>query len=297
MARKGLDIAALAAKLTSLNEKKGGKAFDGMSYANINDGRNVFRILPPHDKMETFGEEVQVHYGVGKSESNKNGSMVVCPTTHDEKAKCPVCELSRELWNLSNKGKDKEIAKQAKSLMRKQRVYFNVIDRSDDLDKFEQREEEVNGEKKLVWYNTENDEKESPVKVLGTGVGIYKDLIALIIDPEYGDITDPEEGLDVIITKTGKGQYDTKYDVKTVRKESVIGFEAWEEHLNDVTVLSKAKTYDEIASMMDGGSGDNDEGRDDSSETDEDEGNSHSEDNEDAIDAEIQAALKRRKNK
>lgn len=294
MAKK-IDISALANKLTQLNEKKGSTNSGGMSYANIEDGRNVFRILPPHDKMDTFGEEVWVHYGVGKKGNNK-GQMVVCPTTKDENAKCPVCELSREIWGLSNKGKDKKVAEQAKSLMRKKRVYFNAIDRSDDLTKFELREEEVNGETKQVWYNVDTNEKESPVKVLATGVGVYKDIIGIIIDPEYGDITDPEEGLDLIITKSGSGQYNTEYKVSTVRKETAIGFDDWEKYLNDVTVLSTPKSYDDIADILDGGEGNStttsEEEEEDNSET-----NSGPSQEDLDMEAEIQRAIEARKNK
>jgi len=293
MAKK-LDVNKLMGRLKELNESSGGQN-NGMSFLSIKDGRNVVRILPPSDNMESFGEEVWVHYSVGKSSSNKNGTMVVCPKTKDENAKCPVCEASKELWNLSKK-KDDDYQKQAKQLNRKKRVYYNAIDRAVDLSLFELREEDD----KKVWYNTETNEKESPIKILGTGVGVYKDLIKLIVDPEYGDVTDPKEGLDIIITKSGSGQFNTEYDVKTVRKESAIGMDDWEEHLNDLEPLTKAKTYDEILTIMEGGeptesSEDESKGddQDDSADTGTEGGSGGDEDLED----EIQAAIQRRRNK
>src|SRR5690606_9181927 len=89
--------------------------------------------------------------------------------------------------------------------------------------------------------------------VFGSGIGIFKDILGLIVDPEYGDITDEKEGLDLIITKTGSGQFNTNYDVKTVRKESPVGFDGWEEELTDLSILTKSKSYDDIAAILDGG--------------------------------------------
>lgn len=249
MARGKLDIAALAEKLAQLNSNTGGGNNNGgISFLTIKDGRNVIRILPAREGADMFYEEAWVHYGVGKTKDNKNGKMIVCPTTADENAKCPVCELSNELYKLSTK-KDDDMSKQAKSLYRKKRVYYNAISRDEDLSVYELQGEGDDAK----WMNTKTNEEESPVKVYGSGVGILKDLIGLIVDPEYGDVTDEDEGLDLIITKTGSGQFNTKYDVKTVRKETPIGYDAWESALVDLSVFTKAKTYDEIATMMDGG--------------------------------------------
>jgi hypothetical protein len=176
--------------------------------------------------------------------------MVVCPKTANENNPCPACELSKELYGLSKK-KDDDAMKQAKSFNKKKRVYYNAIDKADVLADFELREDPQDKDKQ-VWFNKKTDEQESPVKVLGTGIGVYKDLIKIIIDPEYGDITDPEEGLDVIINKSGSGQFNTEYDVKTVRKESAIELADWEQHLNDLSVFTKYKSYDDIAAMMSG---------------------------------------------
>lgn len=297
MAKK-LDISKLVGRLNELNSNQGGGNSSGMTFIEIGDGRNVVRVLPPSDNMDSFAEEAWVHYGVGKSDTNKKGTMVVCPKTHGDDKPCPVCEASAELKKLSKK-KDDAYDKQAKSFYRKKRVYYNAINRADDLSVYEKREEDG----KQVWYNTKTDEKESPVKVLGTGIGVYKDILSLICDPEYGDVTDPDEGLDLIITKTGSGQFNTKYDVKTVRKESPIGFDDWEDAMNDLKPLLKAKTYDEILAIMDG------EDPNDNKNVDEDandatdilpDKNADTDTNDGADDdlqAEIQAALKRRQNK
>jgi gp32 DNA binding protein like len=297
MAKK-LDITKLAARLNELNTNTGGSG-SNLGFLDIKDGRNVVRVLPPRDDMESFAEEVWVHYGVGKTETNKKGTMVVCPKTHGEDKPCPVCEASSELKKLSKK-KDDAYDKQAKSLYRKKRVYYNAINRDEDLSVYEQRDEDG----KPVWYNTESNEQESPVKVLGTGIGIYKDILKLIVDPEYGDVTDADEGLDLIITKSGSGQFNTEYDVKTVRKETPIGFAEWESALNDLKPLKKAKTYDELVAILQGeepptSNSDSSDGADTPPAKDADEPatNSDNADDDDALQEEIRAAMERRKNK
>lgn len=235
-----LDITKIAERLAQLNNNnKGGSAID---YLNLKDGRNVIRILPPKNEEDMFFQEAFLHYGVNKTADSPKGMTIVCPTTNGEGKPCPVCELSKQLKKLSKK-KDDKYDKQAKSLMRKKRAYFNVINREDDLSTYAPDE---NG--KLMRKNAE-DFTETPVKVLSTGVSILKDVLGIIVDPEYGDITDATEGLDVIITKSGTG-FNTEYDVKTVRKESAIGFDAWEDCLYDLSTVSVPKTYDEIASLL-----------------------------------------------
>ena len=294
MAKK-LDIAKLAERLADLDSKgNGGSSLD---FIKIKDGRNVVRILPPADNAEWFAKEVFLHYRVGKSATNQNGSTIVCPTTYGDDKKCPVCELAKELWAMSSK-KDDKYDKQAKEVARKKRVYFNAIDRAEDLSDYTKNDEGK-------WKNTKTDEEGSPVKILATGVGVYKEIMGIIVDPEYGDITDPTEGLDVIITKSGTG-FNTSYGVKTVRKESPIGFDEWEECLNDLETLGKTKTYEEIEALMSGeaspSTDDNDGDEEDSTPTkaekeekvsDNEEGTPEDAD----LQSEIKAALERRKKK
>jgi len=306
-----LDVSALAARLTELNSNSGGSGSGGgISWLNLKDGRNVIRILPPKGDG-VFAKEVFVHFGVNKNEENKKGTMVVCPKTHGDNKPCPVCDVVAEMRKLSKK-KDDKFDKLARELNKKTRVYYNVIDRADDLSTFEKKE--VDGKEK--WFNAD-DEEETPIKVFGSGIGIYKALLALIVDPEYGDITDEDEGLDIIITKSGTG-FNTKYEVKSVRKESPIGFDNWEEESHDLNPLAKAKSYDEIEAILNGeepeeGEKEEEEEEDDKpkkdskkvkvekEEKEEEEENSESEGSSDGdgddLSAEIAAKLAARKNR
>lgn len=238
-----IDISKLAARLGELDKKNSGGEALGIKYADINDGRNQYRLLPGKEDPTDFYAEAWVHYGVGKNANNK-GTFVVCPTTTNENAYCPQCALSKEMYSLSKK-KDDNYSKQAKQFMRKKRVYFNVIDRSADLSSYSKNEEGK-------WVNAEGD-IESPVYVLPTGVGVFKDILKMLIDPEYGEvILDTEAGLDLIITKTGKGQFDTEYAVSFARKETPVGFDQWEDAMNDLSGFSKPRTAEEIEAIMNG---------------------------------------------
>lgn len=280
-----LDISKIAERLAQLNSNsnRGGSSID---YLTLKEGRNVVRVLPAKEEGGLFFEEAYLHYGVNKTPEKPKGTVVVCPTTLGEGKPCPICELSKQLKSLSKK-KDDEYDKQARALMRKKRAYFNVIDRNDDLSTYTPDE---NG--KLTRKNAE-DYTETPVKVLATGVSILKDILGIIVDPEYGDITDAEEGLDLIITKSGTG-FNTEYDVKTVRKESAIGFDAWEENLYDLSKVSVPKTYDEIAAILEGAEEEEEEEEDNTPVVPPTTEETPSGNND--IGADIQAALNRRRN-
>lgn len=243
----------LRKRLEELNKNSGGgsgSSGGSISYLNVKDGRNEIRILPAAEGKDLPFEEVFVHYGVGKNKDSK-GHMVVCPTTHGEDKKCPVCEMARELFDLST-AKDDKYEKQAKSMNRKKRVYYNALDRADDLDNFEKREvEDDSGNKREAWFNIKEDKEETIVKVYNSGVGVLKSVLGFITDPEYGDITHPTEGLDLIVEKSGSG-FNTKYDVKTKRKESDIGVDGWEDMLHDLDLFKRALPYEAIERIIDG---------------------------------------------
>ena len=81
---------------------------------------------------------------------------------------CPVCNFATKLWNEGTE----DSKKMAKSLFAKQRFFSPVLVRG----------EEAEG-----------------VKAWGYGKQAYEKLLTIVLDPDYGDITDPEEGNDLKI--------------------------------------------------------------------------------------------------
>lgn len=51
--------------------------------------------------------------------------------------------------------------------------------------------------------------------------GSYQEMINLFMDEDNGDFTDPTEGYDLKITRTGSGQFDTEYSVLPGKKSSI----------------------------------------------------------------------------
>lgn len=159
----GLDLAKMKAKLDSLNGKSGSNSDTQMW--KIEAGQHSIRIVPTEDG-DPF-KEFWFHYGVG----NQN---FLCPKkNHNEK--CPVCDFATQLWKEGTANEDKESQKMAKDLFPRQRFMSPII---------------VRGEEK------------KGVQIWSYGKRAYETLIQLVLNPDYGDITDPETGFDLVIDYT-----------------------------------------------------------------------------------------------
>jgi len=127
------------------------------------DGEQSIRIVPTPDG-DPF-KEYFFHYNLGKNPG------FLCPKRNfgDD---CPVCNFVRTLYNEG----DEESVKMAKKLNARQRFFSPVMVRG----------EEAEG-----------------VRVWGYGKMAYQELLNLVLNPDYGDITDVDEGTDLLL-KYGK---------------------------------------------------------------------------------------------
>ena len=127
------------------------------------DGEQTIRIVPTADG-DPF-KEYFFHYNLGKNPG------FLCPKRNfgDD---CPVCNFVRTLYNEG----DEESVKMAKKLNSRQRFFSPVMVRG----------EEAEG-----------------VRVWGYGKMAYQELLNLVLNPDYGDITDVDEGTDLML-KYGK---------------------------------------------------------------------------------------------
>jgi hypothetical protein len=131
------------------------------------EGDTDIRIVPAKDGDPL--KEMFFHYNVG---NHKGG--VLCPKRNFGEA-CPICDFASSLWREGVDNNDEESKKLAKSLFVRTRYFSPVVVRG--------REEEG-------------------VKVYGYGKQAYELLLGYILDPEYGDITDINEGTDIALTYT-----------------------------------------------------------------------------------------------
>jgi len=150
------------------------------------DGEQTIRIVPTPDG-DPFKEH-WFHYNVG------NNAGFMCPKKNfgDD---CPVCSFVDSLWKEANKG-DEESKKLARDMGAKQRFFSPVL---------------VRGE-----------EKEG-IRIWGYGKKAYESLLQLVLNPDYGDITDPDAGTDLNI-RYGKpaGAAYPVTDIMPARKVSKI---------------------------------------------------------------------------
>jgi hypothetical protein len=123
------------------------------------DGETVIRILPTSDG-DPF-KEFWFHYNLGK-----NPGFLSPKKNFGEDD--PLNDFVRQLYN---EGSDDSI-KMAKNLSARQRFFSPVLVRG---------------------------QEEEGVRLWGYGKTAYKELLNLVLNPEYGDITDVNEGTDLVI--------------------------------------------------------------------------------------------------
>ena len=124
------------------------------------EGDQVVRIVPPSDG-DPF-RDYWFHYNVGDTP----GFLSPKKNFGEE---CPLDNYVRQLW----KDGSEESKRMAKKLSARQRFFAPVVVRG---------------------------EEDEGVKVWGFGKRAYETLLSLVLNPEYGDITDAEEGTDLVIT-------------------------------------------------------------------------------------------------
>lgn len=138
------------------------------------------RIRPlPVGEDQEFGMEIVYFY------PNSDIKGVISPMTFGES--CALYEKYEEL-KASKDDSDKELAT---ALKPKRKFVVPVIKYTDLKGK-------------------QVDER-AGVKLAQLTSSQYQDFIDLFLDEDNGDFTDPKNGYDLKITRTGSGQYDTEY--------------------------------------------------------------------------------------
>ena len=141
-------------------------------------GKQVVRIVPyTHNKENPF-VELFFHYNLGQNKTYMSPMSFGRPD--------PVQEFADKLKSTG----DKDEWIQGKRLEPKMRTFAPVI---------------VRGQ--------ENE----GVKFWGFGKTVYQELLSVIADPDYGDITDPTSGRDIMIERQTPAEAGNQYGKTTVR--------------------------------------------------------------------------------
>ena len=161
----GINMELMRRKLATLRGEN--KANGNSVFFRPDDGDTDIRIVPAPDGDPL--KEMFFHYNVG----NHQGG-IMCPKRNFGE-RCPICDFASSLWREAADNNDEESKKLAKSLFVRTRYFSPVVVRG--------REDEG-------------------IKVYGYGKTAYELLLGYILDPEYGDVTDINEGTDIPLTYT-----------------------------------------------------------------------------------------------
>jgi hypothetical protein len=140
-------------------------------------GKQVVRIVPYTHNKENPFVELFFHYGLG----NKT---FMSPASFGRPD--PVEEFANKLKSTG----DKDEWIQGKRLEPKMRTFAPVIVRGQESE---------------------------GVKFWGFGKTVYQELLSVIADPDYGDITDPVNGRDIMIERQTPAEAGNQYGKTTVR--------------------------------------------------------------------------------
>jgi len=209
MPRYKVDLSKIKAKQVQYDKSANAKNFQSNFWVPKEDKNNI-RILPPWSEEGIWYREVPYHYGIG-------GKSVVCPKRLLGKP-CYICDKVAEF----RKSSDKNLNELANDLRPKMRIYYNVIDLDDTA---------------------------KGVQVFGSGVQVFKDLLYYDLDDEWGNITDVEEGYDIILIREGKGR-NSKYQVKAKKNSSPLENEEWLNSMSNLdNLIGKILSYSELKTL------------------------------------------------
>lgn len=190
----------------------------GSGFIYPKEGTLRMRIKSPGDDKE-LGMELITFYLGGDIGS------IISPATFDEP--CPFMDKYKELKDSSD-DTDKELAKE-KFIPRRKYVIGGVI-YTDEKGK-----------------NLDYDGKDRVVQIPRS---VYQDIIDLYLDEdEAGDMTDPKDGYDIKIIRTGSGKLDTTYSARAC-KPTALDKKARGTIDLEKMVRSQIKSQDELEDLL-----------------------------------------------
>ena len=216
-----INIEAMRAKLNA--SKTGRKGQTNNTKWRPTQGDQTIRILPTADG-DPF-KEFHFHYNVGKNPG------ILCPKkNHGEE--CPICDFASTLWRQGVENDDNTLKSEAKKLFVRKRYYSPIIVRGNEAE---------------------------GVKIWSYGKQAYETLLGYVLDADYGDITDPETGTDLVLNYDVPGTPGSfpKTTLKPRRRPSVLCDEAVAdcaellESVPEIGGLFERKTTEEIKSILD----------------------------------------------
>jgi hypothetical protein len=146
------------------------------------EGTQTIRIVCPKDG-DPFRDYL-FHYRMGAD----NNTSMISPRTFGRTD--PIAEFGNQLWNEGTEASKQE----ARNFFPRMRVFAPVVVRG---------------------------EEEKGVRIWGFSKTTYESLLNIVLDPEYGDVTDPHTGTDIRLEYGKKaGQMYPTTELRPMRKAS-----------------------------------------------------------------------------
>jgi hypothetical protein len=183
-------------------------------------GEHVVRLAPYKFNKENPFIELYFHYNI-------NNKTYLSPISFGRPD--PIVEFADKLKRMG----DKDDWKAAKKMEPKLRTFVPVLVRGEE------------GEGIRFW---------------GFGKTVYQELLGYIADPDYGDITHPTQGRDVVVKIVSAEESGTSYPVTTIRvkpKETPLATTKEDmvkliESQQQITEVYQELTYDELKNVLQG---------------------------------------------
>ncbi len=188
------------------------------------EGDQSIRVLPTQDG-DPF-KEFHFHYNVGRNPG------IYCPKKNDGDD-CAICEFASKLWRDGVENDDGQLKQEAKKLFVRKRFYSPILVRG----------KETEG-----------------VKIWSYGKTAYETLLGYVLDPDYGDVTDPETGTDIVLNYHVPGTPGSfpKTTLKPRRRPSVLCDDAVADcaellsSIPEIETLFDKKNADDVQALLDG---------------------------------------------
>tara|TARA_Y100000310_G_scaffold202056_1_gene202148 strand:+ start:1231 stop:1995 length:765 start_codon:yes stop_codon:yes gene_type:complete len=181
-------------------------------------GQQVIRIVPYKYNKDNPFIELYFHYDIG-------GKSYLSPVSFGRPD--PIEEFAQKLKSTGSKD-DYRLGKKVEAKMR---TFAPVVVRG---------------------------EENQGVRFWGFGKTVYQELLSIIADPDYGDITDPTSGRDVVVEfktaeETGKSFPSTSIRVKpnqTPITENAEVLETIKKTQKDIREIYSEMTYEELTDTL-----------------------------------------------
>ena len=175
---------------------------DGKYWKPKPNSKNIVRILPPWGKSANgvFYFAAGFHYNF---EIGGRSKAIACNRVKDKNERCLVCEFIEALRNSGGEDQEK-LVMGSKGIKLKKKYFVNLVDRKEP----------------------------DKVFIYGAAKKMIQAIQEAMEDPDFGDITDVDEGFDMRINRQGAGFTDTRYTFSVRPKSCPLGMDDWKDKIH-----------------------------------------------------------------